>query len=422
MGLKTTTLCVSAAMLMTAASSVSAQDVELDYWVYADFATGAAGDLQETFIKEFQDANPGVTINMTGRGGGDLTAGTIAGAASGDIPDIFMNTTAVGAQLDQAGALANIYPYWKALPEDVKAQFNKDLIDLCTPAPEKMLCIPYTGYGSFMYRNLGVLEAAGIDPNAPIETWDQWLAQMEKIKGAGKTAVPDMSLIWFSILDIYAGLVDESKWGIDWDAKKTLIDPVPYAKALEVIAKMEPYSSGTSLWDQATNDLFTSGELAFSLNGPWAAPGYAKAAEANADFKYDYVLVPGPVAGSPGGVQGYEMIGIAPNDNAETAFKFAMHVVEKKQMVRWARELGRYNSNEAALNDPSVADDPLIKITGEAIPGSLYNRPPFFSGIYPADYYQTMVDFAQEVVEGDMTPEEAAKATVEALNKLLADS
>ncbi len=419
MGLKTTTLSVSAAMLMTAASSVSAQDVTLDYWVYADFATGAAGDLQEAFISEFEEANPGVTINMTGRAGGDLTAGTIAGAASGDIPDIFMNTTAVGAQLDQAGALANIYPYWSALPQDVRDQFNPELIDLCTPRPETMLCIPYTGYGSFMYRNLGVLEEAGIDPDAPIETWDQWLAQMEQIDAAGKTAVPDMSLIWFSILAVYAGLVDESAWGIDWETKTTLIQPEPYARALEVIAQMEPYSSGTSLWDQATNDLFTSGELAFSLNGPWANPGYEKAAEANSDFRYDWVLVPGPEAGSSGGVQGYEMIGIAPGENAEIAFNFVMHVVEKEQMVRWASELGRYNSNQAALD--AVGENSLLEITAAAIPGSLYNRPPFFEGVYPADYYQTMVDFAQEVVGGDMTAEEAAAATVEALNELLQD-
>ena len=101
----------------------------------------------------------GVTINLSGKGDDDLTAGQIAGAASGTLPDVFMNSTGSGAILTSAGALKNLKENWEAMPAHFREQFNPELIKMCMPSPDKMYCIPYTGFGSFMYRNLDVLEA-----------------------------------------------------------------------------------------------------------------------------------------------------------------------------------------------------------------------------------------------------------------------
>ena len=68
----------------------AAEDITLQYWVYSDFGQGDALALQE-FIKEFTAKHPGVTIEIVGKGDDDLTAGQVAGAASGNLPDVFMN-------------------------------------------------------------------------------------------------------------------------------------------------------------------------------------------------------------------------------------------------------------------------------------------------------------------------------------------
>lgn len=422
MSMRKSYLSITAAALFAGiGASAQAADIELEYWVYSDFATGKALELQQTFIDEFQASHPGVTINISGKGDGDLTTGQITGAASGTLPDVFMNTTAVGATLTNAGALANIKSNWDALPEEVSGQFNSDLISMCTPAPDTMYCIPYTGYGSFMFRNLTVLEEAGIDPNDPVETWDQWMAQVEKVTAAGKKAVPDMSLTWWSIVDIYSGLANDDEWGADFENNKTMLNADKYATTLDFIAKLAPHSTGTSIWDQATTDLFISNELAFSLNGPWLNPALEKAVEASG-LKYDWVLVPGPEAGKHGGVKGYEFLGVAPNDNADLAFEFAAYVAEKKQMVRWAAALGRYNSNDEVMADPSVASHPLLAITNEAVSHSLFNKPPFFVAAYPSDYWQAMVDNSNAVIDGDMSAVEAAAETIEALNAILEEN
>lgn len=181
---------IAALIALGAAGMAAAQDRVLEYWVYSDFAQGEALALQQEFIKEFTASHPGVSISITGKGDDDLTAGQVAGAASGDLPDVFMNGFAVGAQLVEVGALSNIYDKWMAMPESYRAQFDADALKSCMPKPEELYCLPYTGFGSLLFRNLTVLEKAGIDPTTPPATWAEWLAQMEKVKAAGMYAIP----------------------------------------------------------------------------------------------------------------------------------------------------------------------------------------------------------------------------------------
>ena len=396
------------------------EPVTLEYWVYSDYAQGDALKLQQTFIDEFKKTHPNVSINITGKGDDDLLTGEVTGAASGTLPDVFMNGVDVGATLVQAGALKNMYDDWMAMPKEYRDQFSADTIGTCTPKPQTMYCIPYTGFGTFMYRNLTVLKAAGIDPSAPIKDWADWLAQMHKIKAAGKFAIPDETQVWQSVAEIYAGVADPNDWGADFDAKKTKVDPAKFALALKMLKDMKPYTSGTSRNDQATKDLFISNQLAFHIVGPWVNPTYQEAAQ-KSGLKYDYVLVPGASAGHHGGIKGYEFIGVAPGKNAKVAFEFAAYITEKNQMLRWARLLSRFNANNAAMSDPTVTSLSLMKMTKDAVDNAHFNMPPYFVGSFPACYRQILTDKAAAVADGDMSPEDGARDVVDSLNKCLSE-
>ncbi len=411
---------MSFAALVAAATmgSAHAQDpITLEYWVFSDYAQGDALQMQQTFIKEFQKTHPNVTINISGKGDDDLTGGEIAGAASGTLPDVFMNGVDVGATLVQASALKNIYAEWMALPQAYRDQFDPAAVSVCQPAPDTMYCIPYTGYATFMYRNLTVLKAAGIDPSQPIKDWADWLAQMKKIKAAGKYAVPDQTQTWQSVVATYSGAAGNDDWGANFDAKTTKVDPAKYAKALQMFKDMAPYNSGTSRNDQATKDLFISNQLAFHIVGPWVNPTYEDAAK-QSGLQYDYVLAPGATEGTHGGIKGYEFIGIAPNAHADVAFEFAAYVSAKEQMVRWEKLLSRFNANAAAMAE--AASLPLVKITEDAAKDALFNMPPYFVGAYPNCYRQILTDNAAEVVDNNVDAAEGAKSLVDQLNACLA--
>ncbi|TYR34245.1 carbohydrate ABC transporter substrate-binding protein [Mesorhizobium microcysteis] len=411
-----------AAILATSATflgagALSAQ--ELQYWVYSDFAQGEALKLQQEFIAEFEAENPGVKIVISGRGDDDLTSGQIAGAASGTLPDVFMNGLAVGAQLVEVGALANIHEEWMAMPQEFRDQFDAAAIASCTPKPEEMYCIPYTGFGEIMYRNLTVLEEAGVDTTTPPATWEEWHEQMVKVSEAGKFAVPDQTQVFNSVASMYAVRGDKEKWGIDFEARETLIEPESMTRTMQMFIDMAPMNSGTSRNDQGTRDLFITNQLAFHVVGPWVNPTYAQAAN-DSGLKYDFVLVPGATEGDHGGIKSYEFVSIAPGPNREIAWKFASYITEKNQMARWAKLLSRYNANAAAMADPEVTALPLIVKSVEAVKYAMDVMPPYFVGAVPNCYRSIMTDMASAVADGEYTAEEGAEELIAELNDCLA--
>lgn len=417
MTMRTTAASLLALALASGGTAAGAQTLE--YWVYSDFAQGEALALQQEFIKEFQESHPGVTVNIVGKGDDDLTAGQIAGAASGNLPDVFMNAVGVGAQLVDVGALANIHDKWMAMPEEFRAQFNKGAVENCAPRPEEMYCIPYTGYGTLLFRNLTVLEEAGIDTSAPPADWADWLAQMEKVKAAGKFAIPDQALVFNSIAEMYGVTGDVSTWGIDWESKTTRIDPAVMTSVLEKFVAMQPLTSGTSRNDQATKDLFVTNQLAFHTIGPWVNPTYVEAVE-NSGLKYDFVLMPGETADKHGGIKNFEIVGVAPGENLDLAFEFATYITAKEQMARWAKLLSRYNSNDAAMAEADVAALPLVARSVAAVEVTMDVSPPYLIQPVPACYQSTVVDYVSATADGEFTPEEGAAEMIAELNDCLA--
>jgi multiple sugar transport system substrate-binding protein len=403
----------------TAATGAQAQPVTVEYWAFADYASGAAGDLQKTFIAEFEAANPGVKINMSPKNDDELTAGITAAAASKTLPDIYMQSDDMGANDVQLGALDNVYDRWMAEPEAFRSQFNPVMVADMTPIEKTMYGMPYTGYSSFLFRNLTVLKAAGIDPAEKVETWDQWLAQMKKIKDSGNQALPSMALAYNDFVAMYAGVANENEWGIDWANKKTLLNPEKYAELVKFQIAAKEYGTDIGNRDQAAQDLFLSNKLAYRISGPWTNVTFADAKKSN-NLDYDFVVVPGITADNAAGHRGTEFIALAPDGkNKDIAWKFVMYICDEPQMTRWAKLLSRYNSNQVTL---SKVDDPLLQITTEGAKSALLVQPPDFIKAYPAGYTQAILDNMAAIESGQFTPEEGGQKLVETLNKLIQET
>lgn len=399
-----------------AAAATEVKPVTLEFWTFSDYATDAGGDLMKTFIAEFEAAHPGVTINMTGKGGDELNTGIVTSAASGTIPDIYMGTTSQGALFTGINAMANVYDRWMAMPEDFRSQFNADMIKEVTPADKTMYAMPFTGYATFLYRNLTVLKAAGIDPATPINTWDEWLAQMKTLKEAGYLGMGSFYNDWWDFTNIYSGAATSEEWGIDFANKKTMINPEKYIQTVKFLEAAKAYGTENGDQDQATTDLFLSDKLAFIVTGPWMDPTFKAAKENGLD--YDYVLIPGATADNKGGVRGTEFVTISPNSaNADLAWEFVTYICDEPQLLRWTQKLARFNSNEKAM---AQVDDPLLKITIEAAKSSLFERPPHFTQAYPGNYYQVLQDNLAQITSGVFTPEAGAADLITQLNATIA--
>ena len=80
--MRSSAMLKSASVLLALVAGPARADepVTLEYWVYSDFAQGDALALQQTFISEFKEKHPNVTINISGRGDDDLDIGHFAAA------------------------------------------------------------------------------------------------------------------------------------------------------------------------------------------------------------------------------------------------------------------------------------------------------------------------------------------------------
>jgi multiple sugar transport system substrate-binding protein len=393
------------------------QKVTLEFWTFSDYATDVGGDLMKVFIAEFEAAHPGVTINMTGKGGDELNTGIVTSAASGTIPDIYMGTTSQGALFVSIKAMANVYDRWMAMPEDYRAQFNSEMIKEVTPEANTMYAMPFTGYATFLYRNLTVLKAAGIDPAQPVNTWDEWLAQMKTLKEKGFLGMGSFYNDWWDFTNIYSGAGTADEWGIDFATKTTKINPEKYIQTVKFLEAAKAFGTENGDQDQATTDLFLSNKLAFIVTGPWMDPTF-KAAKDSSGLDYDYVLIPGATPDNKGGVRGTEFVTISPTSaNADLAWEFVTYICDEAQLTRWGQALGRFNSNDAAI---AKVTDPLLAITFEAAKSSLFERPPHFTQAYPGNYYQVLQDNLAQITSGVFTPEEGAADLITQLNATIA--
>lgn len=384
--------------------------VKLVYWTFSDYTAGAPGDMMKEFISEFEAQNPNITVELVGKPDTDIESGLIAGASSGELPDLFNLAYNAGEDVASLGIVKDVSSMWNAMPDDYRQQFSEKAVQ-GLQVDNKMYGLPFTAYSAILYRNLTVLKAAGIDPSAGIKDWADWLSQMQKVQDAGYKAMGNYTGDGWFIMIFLGGIQGVQNAVVDG---KTTITADQLAKAYDFLKSASQYCTDASPADQATSDLFTTNKLAFMPNGPWADPTY-KAVEG---LDYDAVVIPGETADYAGGVHGGEFFGLTDGPNAEAAWKLATFLAGKEQMIRFGSQLGRANFNDAAMNDATVQANTLVALTSKAasmgMPDAAYFQP------FPLKVRQPLTDYAIQAVKGDMTPEDAAQKAIDTINDILA--
>jgi multiple sugar transport system substrate-binding protein len=394
-----------------AAQPAAPETVTVEFWTFPDWGVGEAGDLFNTFIRDFEAANPGIKVKFVPKA--DLEQAIIAGAGSGVYPDAFTVAFNQGDTFLKTGIVADVAPYFNAMPDSYKKQFSQGPMQALSPSGH-VWGLPFTAYAQLLYRNTAVLEKSGIDPAAGIKDWADWLVQMEKIQAAGFTPIADLTQDgWFVM-----GFVGAAGGKNGVENGKTTVSVDAMTKALTFFKDMQPFASELNNGDQAAVDLFTSNELAFYIMGPWANPGLLDAKAANPDFTYDYVLIPGATADQFGGTNGGEWIGVTKGPRQEAAFKWAAFLADSAQTKRFAAKLGRTVLNDVAMADSEVQKNDLNALTAKATKYGFADAAYFT--FWPLDARTPFKDAAYEVWSGK-DPSAAAKTAIEELNQVLAN-
>lgn len=349
-------------------------DVTITWWHNA--TTDPQKGLWEDIAAEFEDAHPGVTVEVTGYQNEDLQRTLIPNALqSGDAPDVFMVWPGgeVRAQAE-AGHLKDLTELTADTAGELGATVKPWQVD------GKQFALPYTfGIEGFWY-NKDLFAEAGID--ALPETLPELEEANEKLKAIGTAPIAvgaaDLwpAAHWWYQFALAACSTDTLQSAIP---ELDFTDPcwVEAGEMLEDFVATEPFNEGflaTSGQQGADSSagMVANGNAAMELMGHWNA-GQIGSLTPDAEVPeflgwFPFVSVPG-AAGDPtitmGGGDGFGVSADAPDE----AVELLKYILSEDVQTRYAATGAGIPTHPGAID---AVTDPSLKLIAEALAESSY--------------------------------------------------
>ncbi|MBY5164259.1 extracellular solute-binding protein [Salsipaludibacter albus] len=390
----------------------SGEPVEIDWWHIQNNDPGLAD--WQAMADAFMAENPNVTINITPMENEAFKAALQTNLQSGDVPDLFQSWG--GGSLRQqveAGLVRDI------------TDLSSGWIDQLSPATTGIhqvdgvqYGIPYNaGVFGFWY-NQDLWTEAGLD--APADTWEGLLEQVQTIKDAGITPIAVgagdkwPAHFYYGYLMIRAG-GEEAMNALAETSDFTADNVITAGEEVLRLVELEPFQDGFlgAGWDAPDGESGTMarGDAAMDLMGQWAPGAFKTQAgvEPTDDLPFELKWAPFPTleggAGAPGevfgGVDGF----VVGKDAPDEAVDFLEFLTNEENQETWATSSGLPVNPDAV----DVIEDPQMQQVLEALNGADFLQialDQYFSPeVGAAINDQTALLFAQET-----TPEEAGQA------------
>ncbi|MHC1773357.1 MAG: ABC transporter substrate-binding protein [Flexilinea sp.] len=257
-------------MAFTAFSSVFAEEITV--------VTSYGGDdgnrsNYEAAVKAYEDATGNKVNDESATSNEEWKAKIMTDFETGAEPDVLFFFNGVDSNpLIEAGKIVSVDEIRETYPD--YASNMKDGMLGASPVDGKNYSIPVNGYWEGLFVNKNVLEAAGVEVPGAGYSWDQFLADCEKIKEAGYTPVAvslqEVPHYWFEFtvfnhgtaanhLDLPASSADEAgqKWVAGFEDIKTLYEK-GYLPANTLTAT-----------DAETFQMMADDKAAFAIDGSW---------------------------------------------------------------------------------------------------------------------------------------------------------
>src|SRR5215471_14105398 len=175
----------SAAAFMLA-GSLSAQAQEIKFWTLT-FDNPNVTKAFDKIIKDYEAANPGVTVKMENRATDEYKTALRVAAGSDQAPDIYFMWAGLGlgGEFIKSGLALPMDKYYAQYKWD--DEFVAPALSFSKQYTGGRFCLPYTFRGEALYYNKALFEKAGIT-NLP-KTYEELVADADKLAAAGIPAI-----------------------------------------------------------------------------------------------------------------------------------------------------------------------------------------------------------------------------------------
>lgn len=292
-------MCTAFAAGMMFGTVQAEETVELQFvhtaWVPAQL------EILEQAIADFEAENPNIKIVETRTSWTDAPAQIMTSIVSGNSPDFIMCNTKMLAEYRGIGALADLSEY---IPQETIDNFLPSARDMITTADGKIDGMPQEGCNWALFYRKDLFEEAGLDPDSPPTTWDEFLECAKALTkdtdgdgvidqyGYGWPAQAENATdYWENFMYMNGAELSVFEDG-GWKSK--LSDEAAIQGTQNMVDLVRTYGVSPEQivdydWEGVTN-AFCSGEVAMMHNGAWVTSSVAEKAP-ELDGKWDTALL-----------------------------------------------------------------------------------------------------------------------------------
>lgn len=411
-------LLLMTALIALSFSLVSAQDpVTINWWHISTEASQAA--YWQSLADAFTAEHPNVTIEITILENAAFKDRMVTVMQAGDPPDLFQSWGgAVLWTYGNNGLVRNIAPElegeWK---ESFSAQAALELYG----QNGEYYGVPWTWGAVGMFYNKALFEQAGLDPENPPQTWEDFLAAVQTLKDADITPIALGESekwpghFWWVYLALRLGGQDAFLKA--YEREGTFADQ-PFVEAgeyLKQLVDLQPFPEGfLGLSHPEMQGIFGNGEAAMTLMGQWtpaAQAQYSESGEGIGAENLGFFGFPAIESGAGnagdvlGGGDGFAVGANAPDETIEF-LKFITSVENQ----RAGAEI--FIVPVVAGAEDAVAEDPIMQSILEARNGAPYFQL-YYDQFLPPAVGGAVNDAVETIFAGTATAEEAAQAIEE---------
>jgi multiple sugar transport system substrate-binding protein len=419
-------VCLSA--ISAAAKSGATKRVTISVASLIPGSTKAATQQFNNQVKQFEKANPGITIkSVTYQWTGPTFAAKLA---AGTLPTVFTVPFTDARTLGANGQLADLTRAVKALPYYKK--YNPAVIAEGTDSKGHIVAVPTAAYAQALHYNRALFSQAGLDPNKPPTTWAEVMADAKLIaQKTGKAGYAEMGKAdntagWILTTLVYS-LGGRMETGSGIKAKATLNNPQTL-QALNMLHQMRwvDNSMGSNFdygWSDI-NQAFAAGTIGMYVNGSDVFTNLVQASNIDPGI-YGVTTIPLATNKTAGVLGGGTLAAVRPTAKPEELaaavkwidFYYEQPLINKAQAIRNAKSLVASKQpvgvpalpvfNKAQFNlSQNVWIKPYINVPQAQIK-------PFTSGIFnqlvvpePAASTQSVYHALDPVVEAVLTTQD----------------
>lgn len=362
------------------------------------------------YATAYQSEHPGTTIDIQFVPWAQAHDKFVTSIAGGKTPDIAEMGTTWTPEFADEGAFTEV---GKPKP----GQYVSSLVDAAT-LDGKVWGKPwYAGSRALIYRK-DILKKAGVEPP---KTWDDLKAAAKAIK----EKVPGMYPIGYTGLSehMYLPTIWQAGGEIakqDGDTWKSALNSPQAAEAIQFYTDFykQGYSPKAAVgWEEPdAQTAFINGDIAMLIAGGWTYQSIIDT-KASLKSKIGTILEPaGPSGKDTAFAGGSHLVVFNGSKNKDLANSFVDYMLEPTNLNKFTSSIGFLPGTVSGIKASGYLDDPVRKPFAEQLldHSAVYPPSPRWGALEGANIFDGEI---QKVMRGKETPQEAAQALAEKMDK-----